>query len=118
MNATPTPAAATATVAPTAARSGDPHAEIRSLYISLLKHQEHFDEFKQLLTLYVVEPACSDAEPADAVTVRDRLNERIRVWVGGPFRGLSAAQVMQWRAIVVEERLNVALSPWKESNFY
>ena len=32
--------------------------------------------------------------------------------------GLSAAQTLQWRAIVVEERFNVTLSPWKESNVY
>jgi hypothetical protein len=38
--------------------------------------------------------------------------------VGSRFQGLSAAQVLQWRAIVVEERLNVSLSPWKESNVY
>jgi hypothetical protein len=61
-----------------------------------------------------------DGEPADAAGVRARLNERIRTWVGGGsrFAGLSATQVLQWRAIVVEERLNVSLSPWKESNVY
>ena len=59
-----------------------------------------------------------DHEPDDAASVRSRLNERIRGWVGGRFDGLSAAQVLQWRAIVVEERLNVSLSPWKESNVY
>ena len=31
---------------------------------------------------------------------------------------LSVAQVLQWRAIVVDERLNVSISPWKESNVY
>jgi hypothetical protein len=36
----------------------------------------------------------------------------------GDFDGLSATQVVLWRSIVVEERINVALSPWKESNFY
>ena len=44
--------------------------------------------------------------------------ERIREWVGGTFDGLSIIQMLQWRAIVVDERLNVALSPWKESNIY
>jgi hypothetical protein len=96
----------------------DPHAQLRALYLSLLTHQEHFDEFKQLLALYDVEPEVMDEEPADAGLVRSRLNERIRAWVGGPFDGLSVAQVLQWRAIVVEERFNVALSPWKESNCY
>ncbi len=100
--------------------SHDPHAQLRALYVSLLTHQEHFDEFKQLLALYEVTPERMDAEPAGALGVRSRLNERIRSWVGaGPgFEGLSAAQVLQWRAIVVEERLNVSLSPWKESNLY
>ena len=32
----------------------DPHAQIRALYVSLCTHQEHFDEFKQLLALYDV----------------------------------------------------------------
>jgi hypothetical protein len=99
-------------------RSTDPHAQLRALYLSLLTHQEHFDEFKQLLALYEVTPEVMTSEPDGASEVRDRLNERIRAWIGGPFEGLSAAQVLQWRAIVVEERLNVSLSPWKESNLY
>ena len=99
------------------ANSVDPHAQLRALYISLLQHQEHFDEFKQLLALYSVSPE-ADEEPADAARVRKQLNDRIRSWVGGLFDGLSATQVLQWRAIVVEERFNVALSPWKESNLY
>jgi hypothetical protein len=96
----------------------DPHAQVRALYISLCTHQEHFDEFKQLLALYNVAPEVMESEPADAVQVRSRLNERIRSWIGGRFDGLSAVQVLQWRAIVVEERFNVSLSPWKESNMY
>ncbi|XYI01609.1 hypothetical protein ACMHYB_18380 [Sorangium sp. So ce1128] len=95
----------------------DPHAQLRALYISLLRNQEHFDEFKQLLALYIVAPE-ADEEPADAASVRALLNCRIRSWIGGFFDGLSAAQVLQWRAIVVEERINVCLSPWKESNIY
>ena len=96
----------------------DPHAQLRSLYQSLLSRQEYFDEFKRLLALYEVEPGELDEEPAEAAAVRNRLNERIRDWVGGTFDGLSAAQTLQWRAIVVEERFNVSLSPWKESNVY
>ena len=97
----------------------DSHNQLRALYLSLLQHQEHFDEFKQLLALYDVAPEKVEYdEPTDAAIVRSRLNERIRAWVGGRFDGLSAAQVLQWRAIVVEERLNVSLSPWKESNIY
>ena len=96
----------------------DPHSQLRALYLSLLQNQEHFDEFKQLLALYEVEPTRTEQEPVDAAALRTRLNDRIRSWIGGRFDGLSAAQVLQWRAIVVEERLNVALSPWKESNIY
>jgi hypothetical protein len=96
----------------------DPHAQLRALYSSLLTHQERFDEFKQLLALYAVAPDRTDQEPADAMEVRTRLNDTIRTWIGGRFDGLSAAQVLMWRAIVVEERLNVSLSPWKESNCY
>jgi hypothetical protein len=96
----------------------DPHAQLRSLYMSLLSHQERFDEFKRLLALYDVKPEQLDAEPLEAADVRERLNERIRTWIGGRFDGLSAAQALQWRAIVVEERFNVSLSPWKESNGY
>lgn len=99
--------------------SRDPHAQLRSLYMSLLEEQSRFDEFKQLLALYTgVAPDELDHEPAEAADVRSRLNERIRQWIGGSFDGLSAAQVLQWRAIVVEERFNVALSPWKEANGY
>jgi hypothetical protein len=97
----------------------DPHSQLRALYLSLLQHQERFDEFKQLLALYEVTPSDhEDDEPLEAACVRSQLNERIRSWVGGRFDGLSAAQVLQWRAIVVEDRFNVSLSPWKESNAY
>ena len=99
-----------------ATTSLDPHAQLRALYRSLLEKQEHFDEFKRLLALYDVNG--ESEEPAEAAALRARLNERIREWVSGPFDGLSAAQALQWRAIVVEERFNVSLSPWKESNVY
>jgi hypothetical protein len=96
----------------------DPHAQLRALYQALLSNQECFDEFKRLLALYDVKPDQLDDEPAEAADVRHRLNARIREWIKGPFDGLSATQTLQWRAIIVEERFNVALSPWKESNGY
>lgn len=95
----------------------DPHEQLRRLYRSLLEEQDRFDEFKFLLSQYpaVIE---DDVESEEARTVRSKLNARITDWLNGDFDGLSAAQVMLWRSIVVEERINVALSPWKESNFY
>jgi hypothetical protein len=95
----------------------DPHEQLRRLYRSLLEDQNRFDEFKQLLAMY---PASieGDAEPDAAKEIRAKLNGRISDWLNGEFDGLTAAQVMLWRGIVVEERINVALSPWRESNMY
>ena len=92
----------------------DPHAQLRRLYTSLLEEQHRFDEFKRLLALYPV--VQTDEESAEAREVRARLNARINEWVAGEFDGLSAAQVALWRSIVVEERINVARSAWRESN--
>ena len=92
----------------------DPHVQLRRLYTSLLEEQHRFDEFKQLLTLYPVNGG--DEESAEAQLVRARLNARINDWLCGHFDGLSATQVALWRSIVVEERINVALAPWKQSN--
>jgi hypothetical protein len=96
----------------------DPHAQLRALYQALLANQERFDEFKRLLQLYDFDPRVTEEEPMDAAAVRQRLNDRISIWIGGSFSGLSAMQTFQWRAIIVEERFNVSLSPWKESNGY
>jgi hypothetical protein len=97
-------------------RSDDAHAQLRALYRALLEQQENFDEFKQLLALYPPAASVEDSEPEEAAKIRNRLNDRIRAWVGDPFEGLTVMQVLQWRAIIVEERFNVVLSPWKESN--
>lgn len=94
----------------------DPHAQLRRLYLTLLQDQNRFDEFKQLLALYP--SRVEDVEPDEARGVRIKLNARITAWLDGGFDGLSAAQVSLWRSIVVEERINVTLSPWKESNLY
>ena len=98
--------------------SYDPHAQLRALYQVLLSNQACFDEFKRMLELYDFDPGHVDAEPEEAAQMRQKLNARIRDWVGDKFVGLSATQMLQWRAIVVEERFNVSLSPWKESNNY
>jgi len=96
----------------------DPHAQLRALYQALLSNQDCFDEFKRLLALYEFDPEGRDDESPEASSIRKTLNERIRGWVGASFEGLSANQALQWRAIIVEERFNVSLSPWKESNTY
>jgi hypothetical protein len=96
----------------------DSHSQLRALYQALLSSQDYFDEFKRMLALYSFDPQQIDEEPAEAAAIRQRLNDRIRNWVGAQFTGLSATHMLQWRAIVVEERFNVSLSPWKESNGY
>jgi hypothetical protein len=98
--------------------SADPHEQLRRLYRSLLEQQDRFDEFKQLLALYPTQGEEAEAESDEARVLRVKLNARIREWLGGDFDGLSAAQVILWKSIVVEERINVALSPWRESNGY
>jgi hypothetical protein len=95
----------------------DPHAQLRRLYIALLEDQNRFDEFKQLLALYEV-PGEEQTETEDSLVIRQKLNARIRDWIGVDFEGLNTAQTVLWRNIVVEERINVAVSPWKESNGY
>jgi len=95
----------------------DPHEQLRRLYRTLLEDQNRFDEFKQLLALYT--PSAEDDNESDEATeIRAKLNFRISEWLNGEFDGLTAAQVVLWRSIVVEERINVALSPWRESNMY
>jgi hypothetical protein len=96
----------------------DPHLQLRRLYISLLEDQHRFDEFKQLLAMYPADAEEAEEESDEAQRVRASLNARINDWVCGGFEGLSAAQVVLWRSIVVDERINVAVSPWKESNAY
>lgn len=80
-------------------------AQLRAFYFSLLRDPGRFSEFKELLTLYPWVPEAAGDEPDHASTIRLRLNEQIRTWVGGRFDGFSASQVQQWRAIVVEERI-------------
>jgi hypothetical protein len=99
-------------------RTVDPHEQLRRLYRSLLEEQNRFDEFKQLLALYPTAPEGSDDETEEAQAARGKLNARISEWLHGDFDGLSAAQVVLWKSIVVEERINIALSPWRESNAY
>jgi hypothetical protein len=96
----------------------NPQAQIRALYRSLLERQANFDEFKALLALYPASLPIGGQEPAEASLVRERLNARISQWLGDKFDDLTIEQILQWRAIVVEERFNVGISSWKESNVW
>jgi hypothetical protein len=94
----------------------DPHAQVRALYGALLESEERFHEFKRQPALYDVKADQVEEEPASAAALRQKLNQRIQSWLGVPFDGISTVQMLQWRAILVEERFNVSVSPWKESN--
>ena len=94
----------------------DPQEQLRSLYRSLLNRQQNLDEFRQLLSQYPPIREDDDGEPLIAAEVRERLNQRIREWTGQPFGGLSATQMHMWRAIVLDRRMHIALSPWSEPN--
>jgi hypothetical protein len=96
----------------------DPHTQVRALYRALLENEERFHQFKRTLALYDVHAEEIEQEPPTAMALRERLNDQIRSWVHVPFDGISAVQMLQWRAIVVEERFNVSVSPWKEANTY
>jgi hypothetical protein len=96
----------------------DPHTQIRALYTLLIEKEECFHEFKRALSLYDASDGGGDQESPEAAALRASLNEKIQSWVHVPFSGISAQQMLQCRAIFVDERFNVSLSPWKESNTY
>ncbi len=75
----------------------------------LLRNQDHFDEFKHLLALYHPGGVSEGGQETSAAReVRRRLNDRIERWLGMEIEELGPGQVLQWRAIVVEERFRVA----------
>lgn len=96
----------------------DPQEQIRRVYLAVLEKQERFDALKQGLASYPAQNVEGGAESPEAAAARSDLNRRIDGWVDFPFAGLSAVQVTQLRQMMVDERINVALSPWKESNGY
>jgi hypothetical protein len=96
------------------AQHPDRYAQLRALYNALLNEHERFDVFRRMLALYDV-PEDADVEPAEATAVREELNARIRSWLG-EFDGMGPQEILLWRRIVIEDRFNVTLSPWKESN--
>jgi len=84
----------------------DPAAQLRALYMDLLRNQSHFDEFRHLLALYHPADVNGEKESSRANEVRERLNDRIRAWLGADIDDLTPSQVLQWRAVVVEERFS------------
>jgi hypothetical protein len=96
----------------------DRHDQIRALYRSLLECQSNFHEFKALLTLYPASLPPNGQETAEASLVRARLNSRISEWLGDEFDAMTVEQLLQWRAIVVDERFNNVLPTWRESNIW
>ncbi len=78
--------------------------QVRALYRALLESQLHFDEFKALLARYPRVRGASD-EPEPAARVRAEVNARISGWLDGDFEGLSVVEVLQWKAIVLDEDL-------------
>ncbi len=95
----------------------DPQKQLRTLYRQLLEREDQYHEFKQLLALYPTDVA-DGGESTEARRIRDQLNASVREWIGGRFDGLSVMQMLLWRSIIVEERFNIALAPWKEANAY
>jgi hypothetical protein len=82
----------------------DPQRQVRRLYVSLLEEQSRFDEFKYLLARYPAEDTPAP-ESERARESRETLNRRIREWLLGDFQGLSVAQLLLWRSIIVDERI-------------
>jgi broad specificity phosphatase PhoE len=90
--------------------------QVRRLYVSLLEQQSRFDEFKYLLARYPVEDETS-GESTRARDSRDVQNRRIREWLLGDFDGLSPAELLLWRSIIVDERLPPS-SRWGEETSF
>lgn len=92
--------------------TSDAQRQVRRLYVSLLEQQSRFDEFKYLLARYPAEDEIP-VESERARASRDVLNRRIREWLLGDFDGLSAAQLLLWRSMIVDERVP-ASARWGE----
>ena len=88
------------------------------LYIALLVKKERFNEFQQLLLLYPAEASPTEEEPEEAAATRALINRRINEWIGKEVPAHSAMEILQWRQVLVDGRFAIAISPWKESNFY
>ena len=84
--------------------------QLRALYVALLMNQDRFDEFKQLLARYPKPLLPQAEESTDATAVRHKLDQRISLWISAPFAGLAPQDVLVWRAVLVDEQLNISLA--------
>lgn len=82
------------------------HAQLRALYQFLLHGEERYDRFKELLSMYPPDLVQHDAQHC-ALLTGELVNATLRDWVGERFQALSAADLLLWRAIVVEERFTL-----------
>ena len=87
-------------------RSSMTHDQLASLYLCILQSERCYDEFAGLLERYRPS-SVGAAESDEAATVRGFLNERVAAWLGRRIVPMNAAEVAQWREIVVENRVPV-----------
>jgi len=81
--------------------------QLASLYLCILQSEHCYDEFADLLERYRPAPG-GQRESKEAAAVRAVLNERVVAWLGRRIVPMDAAEVAQWREIVVENRVPVA----------
>jgi len=60
----------------------------------------------------------TDVEPEQAAQIRELLNLRIAEWTGSRLQSLSCTDMLAWRGMIVDQRINLGIAPWKEANNY
>ena len=56
--------------------------------------------------------------PEQAAQIRELLNLRIAEWTGSRLQSLSCTDMLAWRGMIVDQRINLGIAPWKEANNY
>jgi hypothetical protein len=94
-----------------------PTDQLRAIYLKLMIDHDHFDEFRAILASYPL--IADEAEESEYATgIRLLATERAREWTGIHIERLSSAQMLVLRDVLVDQRRNIAASPWQESNMY